>query len=140
MRGDPLSTLEIVLAQPSLYPPSVQFADLNEELQHLFGLVDIEMSLLGESANRLGSMKRMGIPLKASRDLLPWKRGKTVVVDFAKLGAHCARIAELLPLIEAEEEKPVATPTPAADTDGTSPPTPMDASKADTKADPAPVS
>ncbi len=86
--------------------PVLQFADKNDELTHLLSLVQVEMSLLGDAADSLLRTLRIPLPVKQCRDLIPWKRGKQVVPDFEALGQHCARIAQLLREIEAEQEAP----------------------------------
>lgn len=84
-------------------------ADNLAELKHLLGLVDIEMQILGSSTGHMAHwLGRM--PLKFARETLPWKRGKTVVEDVSKLSQHLARVAELLPLVESEQEATAAQP------------------------------
>lgn len=85
-------------------PKTVTPADNLAELKHLLGLVDIEMQILGDSTGRMAHWLGRDTPLKFARETLPWKRGKTVVADAMKLSQHLARVAELLPLVESEQE------------------------------------
>lgn len=92
--------------------PELSFANETEELLHWLSLSQIEMSLLGDSAYSLGRTLKIPVPVERCRELLPFKRGKTVVVDFEKLGQHCLRIAVLLRKLEAEQTQPsVLEPT-----------------------------
>lgn len=84
--------------------PTIEFASEDDELKYLLRLAEVEMSLLGESAGRLAHTMSMPLPTQQCFDLLPWKRGRTVVADFGKLGKHCARIAELLAKSAAKEK------------------------------------
>ncbi|MBY0551304.1 MAG: hypothetical protein K2W95_28745 [Candidatus Obscuribacterales bacterium] len=88
-------------------PKTVTPADNLAELKHLLGLVDIEMQILSDSTGRMAHWIGRDMPLKFARETLPWKRGKTVVADVAKLSLHLARVAELLPVVESEQEATV---------------------------------
>lgn len=85
-------------------PKTVTPADNLAELKHLLALVDIEMQILADSTGRMAHWIGRDMPLKFARETLPWKRGKTVVADVTKLSQHLARVAELLPMVESEQE------------------------------------
>lgn len=87
-------------------PPVVAQSDLMPELAHLLSLVQVEMSLLGDSSYQLGKSLSAVPSIEFARNSLPFKRGKTVVTDYAKLAANTARIAELLVLLEQQQKQP----------------------------------
>ncbi len=74
------------------------------ELKHLLGLVEIELSILGSSTNHMAFWLGRDMSVRFARETLPWDRRRTVIADISNLAQHLARLAELLPKVEKEQE------------------------------------